>query len=151
NVKGDLNLQILSADGQTVLANGTPTGSPGPGEVERISLPVDPGQVVLLQVFGTTGSSGDFHLEFTNLDLFETSLNASLFFPVSGAPAGVITGDLNGDSRADLVVTSNQFANPANVLLGNGDGTFQAARQFDVGPGVVPSAIREPVLADLNG
>jgi hypothetical protein len=60
-------------------------------------------------------------------------------------------GDLNNDGKPDLVVTSNQVSDPVNVLLGNGDGTFQAGRQFDVGPGLNAQAVRPPVLADLTG
>src|SRR5262249_2758613 len=37
-VTGNLNLKVLSADGQTVLASGIATSSPGPGEVEHVSL-----------------------------------------------------------------------------------------------------------------
>ncbi|MCI0459686.1 MAG: FG-GAP-like repeat-containing protein, partial [Gemmataceae bacterium] len=151
NVSGNLNLQVLSADGQTVLANGQPSGNSGPGEEETISLAVDAGQIALVQVSGATGSLGAFHLDIINLDLFQTPQNASLFFPVGGSPSGIASTDVNGDRNPDLVVSSNRLSDSVSVLLGNGDGTFQAARQFDVGPGIVPSAIREPVLADLNG
>src|SRR6185369_3023517 len=51
---GDLNLKILAADGLTVLAAGVATGSPGPGEVETATVSVQAGQVVLIQVSGTT-------------------------------------------------------------------------------------------------
>jgi hypothetical protein len=56
------------------------------------------------------------------------------------SPHGLATDDFNGDGLADLVVTnynSGDYAHPGNisVLLGNGDGTFQAAVNFDVGYG----------------
>ena len=41
-------------------------------------------------------------------------------------------GDLNGDGKPDLVV-SDALSNTISVLLGNGDGTFQAPRQFAIG------------------
>jgi hypothetical protein len=40
-------------------------------------------------------------------------------------PTSVLVGDFNGDSKPDLVQL-NAFSPTINVLLGNGDGTFQA-------------------------
>ncbi len=54
-------------------------------------------------------------------------------------PNPIATGDFNGDGRPDLAV------GPASVLLGNGDGTFQADRVFD--SGLFPVALTS---ADLN-
>src|SRR5262249_1005173 len=46
-------------------------------------------------------------------------------------------------------------SNSINVLAGNGDGTFQAPRQFDVGPGLAAGSLspdfRTPGIADVNG
>ena len=39
-------------------------------------------------------------------------------------------GDFNGDGKSDLV-TANDGDNTASVLLGNGNGTFQAKQDFD--------------------
>src|SRR5713226_4358650 len=52
-------------------------------------------------------------------------------YAVGSAPAAVAVGDFNNDGKLDLV-TANQGAYPdyaatVSVLLGNGDGTFQAA------------------------
>ena len=42
----------------------------------------------------------------------------------------MLTGDFNGDGKLDIATAS---ANPGEiaVMLGNGDGTFQAAGDFD--------------------
>jgi hypothetical protein len=40
------------------------------------------------------------------------------------------TGDVNGDSKADLV-TADYGADGVSLLLNKGDGTFQAARSYD--------------------
>src|SRR5213080_3290722 len=67
----------------------------------------------------------------------------------------VAVGDVNGDGKPDLLV-ANQCSNRNNsnsctglltVLLGSGDGKFQAAVSYASG-GASPSSI---VLADING
>jgi hypothetical protein len=62
-------------------------------------------------------------------------------------PSSVAAGDLNGDGRLDLAVT-NQFGEFGNtftsILLGNGDGTYQAAPDVLVSGGGV-------VIADFDG
>ncbi|WP_437575883.1 FG-GAP repeat domain-containing protein [Sorangium sp. So ce887] len=57
----------------------------------------------------------------------------------------VAVGDVNGDMKQDLVVTLLSAGGGVRVLLGNGDGTFQA-------PISSPGAdYVSPVLADVNG
>ena len=55
-------------------------------------------------------------------------------------------GDVNGDGRLDAVTVTNG-ANGVTVMLGNGDGTFQAPQTYDLGglPGV------SVAIADMNG
>jgi len=60
-------------------------------------------------------------------------------------PTSVAVGDFNGDGNADLV-TANQDDRDVSVLLGNGDGTFQAATNSSVC--CVPSFI---AVGDFNG
>ena len=70
------------------------------------------------------------------------------FFDVQGVgPDGIAATDLNLDNHTDLVVANNNFQGPSviSVLLGNGDGTFQAATTYTVGSG--PAGI---ALADFN-
>ena len=60
-------------------------------------------------------------------------------------PHGVISFDLNGDGKLDLVA-ANAGSNTLAVLLGNGDGTFGSATTYPVG--TTPKAV---AIADLNG
>lgn len=61
--------------------------------------------------------------------------------------SGVAIGHLNQDGYADLVA-ANEFGNDISVLLGNGDGTFQAA--VDYAAGTAPFSVLIEDL-DLDG
>ena len=57
---------------------------------------------------------------------------APLSFDAGTVPESVAVGDFNGDGTLDLAVANYRSAN-VSVLLGNGDGTFQAARNYAAG------------------
>src|SRR5262249_17350819 len=86
----------------------------------------------------------DFSLQYT------IAQPATLFFPTQGTPSALRVADLNNDNKLDLVAASTDLSNPINVLLGVGDGTFQASRGFDAGPGA-PSGTRDLAVGDLTG
>jgi hypothetical protein len=58
----------------------------------------------------------------------------------------VTAGDFNGDGKPDLAV-ANYGSTNVSVMLGNGDGTFQPALNYDV-TGRLPVSV---VGADFNG
>jgi hypothetical protein len=68
-------------------------------------------------------------------------------------PTSLAVADINGDGKLDLVVSSqdNLSSTPpaggVNVLLGNGDGTFQPATSYSSGG----KATNSVALADVNG
>ena len=65
-------------------------------------------------------------------------------FAAGSAPRSVAVGDFNGDRKPDLAV-ANQFSSNVSVLLGNGDGSFQAAVNFGDG---FPLSV---AVGDFNG
>ena len=66
-------------------------------------------------------------------------------FPVGNGPVSVAVGDFNGDGTPDVAV-ANEGSNTVSVLLGNGDGTFQPALNFDTGGSGAVSV----VVGDFN-
>jgi hypothetical protein len=68
--------------------------------------------------------------------------------PSPSVPTAVAVGDFTGNGKLDLV-TANDGVGDVSVLLGNGDGTFQAARNFGTGPNnyTFPSV----AVGDFNG
>ncbi len=59
-------------------------------------------------------------------------------------PEDVVVADVNHDGIPDAI--ESDYDNTINVFLGNGDGTFQAARSYD--PGNYP---RDVIPVDVNG
>jgi hypothetical protein len=75
-----------------------------------------------------------------SLDASSLFIEASTF-NTNGAAGGIADGDLNGDGNIDVVVGGGGVV----VVLGNGDGSFQAPVNYlSASPGAV-------VLADVNG
>src|SRR5262249_30897533 len=60
-------------------------------------------------------------------------------------PQSIAVGDFNGDGAADLAVT-NLLSSTVSVLLGNGNGTFQAPQGYTVGS--LPYSV---AVGDFNG
>jgi hypothetical protein len=69
-------------------------------------------------------------------------------FPAIGIPVGIAAGDLNADTILDLAVISDE--SDLSVLIGNGDGTFQAAQAYTAGPTEPDDQPRAVVVSDLD-
>ncbi len=66
-------------------------------------------------------------------------------YPVGTSPSAVVVGDFNGDGKPDMAV-ANSGSNNVSILLGNGDGTYQPAVNFNAG--LSPNSI---AVGDFNG
>ncbi len=78
------------------------------------------------------------------------TFQAAVKYPSGGNFASsVAVADVNADSKPDIVVL-NAFNDPGTVgvLLGNGDGSFQAPTTYDTGQYSIPEAL---AVGDLNG
>src|SRR5207245_4138349 len=75
-------------------------------------------------------------------------------FAAGFSPSSVVVGDFNGDGRLDLAVANagldagldTGYGSTVSVLLGNVDGTFQPARNFDTN-----NYGRSVAVGDVNG
>ena len=69
-------------------------------------------------------------------------------FATGYQPRSVAVADVNGDGKPDLIVANANFGGPGSVsvLLGTGDGFFQAPSTFSTGAAPVSVAV-----ADVNG
>jgi hypothetical protein len=65
--------------------------------------------------------------------------------PLDGSPNSLVSGDLNGDGKLDLVTADSQ-SGKITVSLGLGQGNFSVGTTFDAGPH--PGSI---LLADVDG
>jgi hypothetical protein len=79
------------------------------------------------------------------------TFQAQRTFATASYPEAVAVGDFNGDGHLDLAVANygDLFHNDpgsVSVLLGNGDGSFQTARNLSAGAG--PNAV---AVGDFNG
>ncbi|HKV61586.1 MAG TPA: VCBS repeat-containing protein, partial [Candidatus Acidoferrum sp.] len=81
------------------------------------------------------------------------TFQAAVSFAAGSSPRSVAVADFNHDGKLDIVVANwgcSGFqscpASNVSVLLGNGDGTFQAVRNFPVGEAPVSVAV-----GDFNG
>ena len=156
DLTGDGKLDIVSVNGtepngavSVLLGNGNgtfqaqqtfATGS-GPSSVALGDLTGDgiPDIVVANEASGTISvllgnGNGTFQAQQT----FSTGVGA----------LSVQVADVNGDGKPDLVVVgdSGNAGNGVGVLLGNGNGTFQAPQNFAAGPSPITVAV-----ADLTG
>lgn len=137
-------------------------GNPNSGQSLTFSILKQPAHGVIASFDRSTGRMGfimsgdgafDDSFTFTVTDdssligpaLTSEPVTVTLTSDFQNAPTFVIAADLNGDGSPDMV-TANNSGTGVSVLLGNGDGTFQAKNEFDTG-----ASSTSVVAADVNG
>ena len=77
-----------------------------------------------------------------------TFQNAVIYTPIAQPFPAIAAGDFNNDGKPDLVVTSPSVGLPVavTVVLGSGDGTFQAAPGYTTG-----NSPQSVAIGDFNG
>ena len=101
----------------------------------------------VVQDFNNDGVSDIASANYANVSIFLNeggTFAPANTFSVGEAAIRIASADLNGDGKADLVVTDD--INSAYIVLANGDGTFAPASAIRLDDGPLGIAI-----ADLNG
>lgn len=136
--------KVTFYDGTTVLGTGAISG--GSASLSTIFLPPGASSLHAHYSGDSTYAPSDSALvaqsvvEGTSLG-FQPAANYS----AGSYPRVLAVGDFNGDSMADLAVTSS-YSGGVSILLGNGDGSFRTPVSYTVG-GSSPASI---VIGDWN-
>jgi hypothetical protein len=107
--------------------------------------------------------NGDGKIDLATVDQFQSEISILLgngdgtfqghkeyATAASGKPVALATADVNGDGKLDIIV-ANQSTNNVSVLLGNGDGTFQAHTEYSVIPTGKSGGPLGLAIGDFNG
>ena len=116
------------------------------GEMSKTRLKIETSSRVFVPIFLLAAAGGAFS---GSTGSVSGRLTASAALPVGTQPASVVTGDFNGDGFTDIA-TGN--AGNVSILLGNGDGTFKAAKNVAAlgnNGAMASAAFRDGGLPDL--
>ena len=157
NGDGKLDLVVANQDGtvSVLLGKGDGTFQPAVNYEADHPAGTEPSSVAVgdfngdgkLDLLVVNSGSSDVSVLLGNGDgTFQTALYSSF---VEVNPGMVAVGDFDGDGKLDLVVVNSKAgsggsgvaSNNVSVLLGNGDGTFQTALDFDAGVGPISVAV----------
>ena len=142
-VPGVVTIMLGRGDGSFQVTSSFPTGQ-GSNFVVVADFNGD-GKLDIVTSNYATGPFGHANPPVIESDVWIFLGNGDGTFQEAGAyaidvgPRSVAVGDSNGDGIPDLAVSSynSDLYSPSgavSILLGNGDGTFQAAQNYAVGP-----------------
>lgn len=148
---GDNTVTVLlnQGSGNFTSATGSPIalapGETGPAAIASADVNGD-GLLDLLVANQTTGNVTIL------LGAGDGTFSAAPSSPLAagGGPAGIVTGDFNGDGKTDFAV-SNSADNTISIFLGNGAGGFTAAPGSSIALGAGEQTPGALVAADFNG
>ncbi|MGH7193611.1 MAG: NF038129 family PEP-CTERM protein, partial [Candidatus Saccharimonadales bacterium] len=111
-------------------------------------------RVVVRDSGGSVGSATDAMAGKTQISGLQAPRVAFAGLGNSGQPVSFASGDFNGDGKPDMAIWHNAPAGPLlmtlDMLLGNGDGSFQAP--ITVISNTTPNSSLMPIaIADFNG
>jgi hypothetical protein len=138
--KGFLDVLLGHGDGTFTIGSVTPINSSSPLSLALADFNGDGNLDAVAGNFvdrvGVPGGGGISVLSGKGDGTLQEGTDA--YAGISGVPMAVAVGDFNGDRKPDLVVTGIVNAGGTeqgvvSVLLGNGDGTFQAPQLFAAG------------------
>ncbi|MBZ5528591.1 MAG: FG-GAP-like repeat-containing protein [Acidobacteriia bacterium] len=148
---GDNSISILLNQGNGNFT--APTGSPialgagqsGPAAIAAADVNGDG----LLDLLVANQTSGNVTILLGKGDgTFSAAPSSPL--AAGGGPAGIVTGDFNGDGKIDFAV-SNSADNTISIFLGDGAGGFTAAPESPIALGTGQQTPGALVAADFNG
>ena len=156
DVSGDGQLDLLTANNNgsvsVLLGNGTGTFRPTTnyavsGSLKALALADVDGDGLLDVLAANTSANAVSVLLGTGTGTFRTPTNYTT--GSNSSPYDVKVADVNGDGRLDLLAANSNYAsNSVAVLLGNGNGTFQAPLAFGGGSNTYSQAVS---VVDVNG
>lgn len=109
------------------------SSSPQPGNQPFITADFNGDGIPDMAIAGTipssTAPSGTQQVVSIYLGKSDGAFAAAVNYPLPSSTtqeSGIVAGDFNGDAKLDIVVTGLAGINSSYILVGNGDGTFQA-------------------------
>ena len=125
----DISILLGRGDGTFQDQSSNPVGN-GPVDAVTADLNHD-GHT---DIITSNSSSNDISVLLGNGD---GTFQSALSFPAGEGPVGLAVADFNGDGRLDVAVAdggdSNGNGQGVSILMGNGDGTFQAPIFYPTG------------------